>query len=221
MKIHCYIISYKPFDINKAAVVLATAISQVESKNQFTVNNTDLTLLSKFFYSSNDYEAKFFAMSVLNKNGAKEFLPIAENILECDENIATINDKKTNYQASGMRTLLFDELLTNDDTLEGRAMIGRFKNFIENISQKYHTTVLMKTNKDLGDFEEASIGDQRFDLKIKINNRTATPQVREKYKVAKKEFDRLINNSPAGVRTYTDDEPAFSYSDHWNMEIQT
>ena len=184
------------FAINKAAVVLATAISQVESKNQFTVNNTDLTLLSK-----------------------KEFLPIAENILECDENIATINDKKTNYQASGMRTLLFDELLTNDDTLEGRAMIGRFKNFIENISQKYHTTVLMKTNKDLGDFEEASIGDQRFDLKIKINNRTATPQVREKYKVAKKEFDRLINNSPAGVRTYTDDEPAFSYSDHWNMEI--
>lgn len=221
MKIHCYIISYKPFDINKAAVVLATAISQVESKNQFTVNNTDLTLLSKFFYSSNDYEAKFFAMSMLNKNGAKEFLPIAENILECDENIATINDKKTNYQASGMRTLLFDELLTNDDTLEGRAMISRFKNFIENISQKYHTTVLMKTNKDLGDFEEASIGDQRFDLKIKINNRTATPQVREKYKIAKKEFDRLINNSPAGVRTYTDDESAFSFSDHWNMEIQT
>ena len=78
---------------------------------------------------------------------------------------------------------------------------------------------MMKTNKDLGDFEEASIGDQRFDLKIKINNKAATPQVREKYKVAKKEFDRLINNSPAGVRTYTDDKPAFSYSDHWNMEI--
>lgn len=91
--------SYEPFDINKAAVVLATAISQVESKNQFTVNNTDLTLLSKFFYSSNDYEAKFFVMSMLNKNGAGEFLPIAENILECDENIATINNKKTNYQA--------------------------------------------------------------------------------------------------------------------------
>ena len=99
MKIHRYIISYKPFDINKAAVVLATAISQVESKNQFTVNNTDLTLLSKFFYSSNDYEAKFFVMSMLNKNGAREFLPIAESVLECDENIATINDKKTNYQA--------------------------------------------------------------------------------------------------------------------------
>ncbi len=127
------------------------------------------------------------------------------------------------YQASGVRTLLFvnnlDELLTNDDTLEGRAIIGRFKNFIENISQKYHTTVMMKTNKDLGDFEEASIGDQRFDLKIKINNRTATPQEREKYKAAKEEFDRLINKSPIGVRTYTDDEPAFSFSDHWNMEI--
>ena len=91
--------SYEPFDINKAAVVLATAISQVESKNQFTVNNTDLTLLSKFFYSSNDYEAKFFVMSMLNKNGAREFLPIAESVLECDVNIATINDKKTNYQA--------------------------------------------------------------------------------------------------------------------------
>ena len=91
--------SYEPFDINKAAVILATAISQAASKNQFTVNNSDLTLLGKFFYSSNDYEAKFFVMSMLNKNGAKEFLPIAENILECDENIATLNDKKTNYQA--------------------------------------------------------------------------------------------------------------------------
>lgn len=91
--------SYEPFDINKAAVVLATAILQANSKNQFTVNNSDLTLLSKFFYSSNDYEAKFFVMSMLNKNGAREFLPIAESVLECDENIATINDKKTNYQA--------------------------------------------------------------------------------------------------------------------------
>ena len=126
------------------------------------------------------------------------------------------------HQASGVRTLLFvnnlDELLTNDDTLEGRAMIGRFKNFIENISQKYHTTVLMKTNKDLGDFEEASIGDQRFDLKIKINNKAATPQEREKYMAAKEEFDRLINKSPEGVRTYTDDDELdFSYSDHWTI----
>ncbi len=66
-----------PFDINKAVVVLATAISQGEGKNQFTVNNSDLTLLSKFFYSSNDYEAKFFVIGMLNKNRAKEFLPIA------------------------------------------------------------------------------------------------------------------------------------------------
>lgn len=126
------------------------------------------------------------------------------------------------YQVSRVRTLItvnhLDELLTSDDTLEGRVIIGRFKNFIENISQKYHTTILMKTNKDLGDFEEASIGDQRFDLKIKINNKAATLQEREKYKAAKEEFDRLINKSPEGVRTYNDDDD-FSYSDHWNMEI--
>lgn len=126
------------------------------------------------------------------------------------------------YQVSGVRTLItvnhLDELLTNDDTLEGRVIIGRFKNFIENISQKYHTTILMKTNKDLGDFEEASIGDQRFDLKIKINNKAVTLLEREKYKAAKEEFDRLINKSPEGVRTYNDDDD-FSYSDHWNMEI--
>lgn len=112
--------SYEPFDINKAAVVLATAISQANSKNQLSVKNSDLTLLNKFFYSSNDYEAKFFVMSMLNKNGAREFLPIAESILECDESIATLNDKKTNYQARLLLNKYYDlgklkALLESDD----------------------------------------------------------------------------------------------------------
>lgn len=112
--------SYEPFDINKAAVVLATAISQANSRSQLSVKNSDLTLLNKFFYSSNDYEAKFFVMSMLNKNGAKEFLPIAESILECDESVATLNDKKTNYQARLLLNKHYDlgklkVLLESDD----------------------------------------------------------------------------------------------------------
>lgn len=91
--------SYEPHDINKSAVILAASIAQVGEQKDFKADNEDLKLLNKFFYSSNDYEAKFYVMSVLNKNGSKDFVPIAENILECNESIATLNDKKTNYQA--------------------------------------------------------------------------------------------------------------------------
>lgn len=123
------------------------------------------------------------------------------------------------YQTSGIRTLLtvnhLDELLTNDDTQEGRANIGRFKNFVENVSENYHTTILMKTDKNLSDFEEASIGDQRFNLKVKINNREATPEEVERYAKAKEEFDRIYSKTPEDPKFYDDGDSDDSLTDHW------
>lgn len=181
--------SYEPFDINKAAVVLATAISQVESKNQFTVNNTDLTLLSKFFYSSNDYEAKFFVMSMLNKNGAREFLPIAENILECDENIATINNKKTNYQARLLLNKHYNldklkALLESDDVYKIGAL---------NVLSKWGLERHIKLVEPLVNDPDFRIADKAKSVISKLQNL----QTQVKVPVSK-EKDRNLPNDTAG-----------------------
>ena len=181
--------SYEPFDINKAAVVLATAISQVESKNQFTVNNTDLTLLSKFFYSSNDYEAKFFVMSMLNKNGAREFLPIAENILECDENIATINNKKTNYQARLLLNKHYNldklkALLESDDVYKIGAL---------NVLSKWGLERHIKLVEPLVNDPDFRIADKAKSVLLKLQN------LQKQVKVPiSKEKDRNLPDNTAG-----------------------
>lgn len=181
--------SYEPFDINKAAVVLATAISQVESKNQFTVNNTDLTLLSKFFYSSNDYEAKFFVMSMLNKNGAGEFLPIAENILECDENIATINNKKTNYQARLLLNKHYNldklkALLESDDVYKIGAL---------NVLSKWGLERHIKLVEPLVNDPDFRIADKAKSVLLKLQN------LQKQVKVPiSKEKDRNLPDNTAG-----------------------
>lgn len=86
-----------------------------------------------------------------------------------------LNEAEAVFKNTGKRTLLelenLDELLTNDTTSESRSLIGKIKGILENSNQKYHTTILMKTDKALDAFEEASIGDQRFGLKIKLNER--------------------------------------------------
>ena len=181
--------SYEPFDINKAAVVLATAISQVESKNQFTVNNTDLTLLSKFFYSSNDYEAKFFVMSMLNKNGAGEFLPIAENILECDENIATINNKKTNYQARLLLNKHYNldklkALLESDDVYKIGAL---------NVLSKWGLERHIKLVEPLVNDPNFKVADKAKSVILKLQNL----QTQVKVPVSK-EKDRNLPDNTAG-----------------------
>ena len=58
--------------------------------------------------------------------------------------------------------------MTQYDCVEYRRMIGRFKQFAEHCSERYHTTLLMSTNYHLEDFEPASIGSQRFETLVKL-----------------------------------------------------
>lgn len=76
------------------------------------------------------------------------------------------------FKKTGKRTILeidnMDELLTeHENNLSNSKLIGRFKGFVEHISKDCHATVLIRTAKSLDDFEAASIGSQRFGLKIK------------------------------------------------------
>jgi hypothetical protein len=77
------------------------------------------------------------------------------------------------FKETRKRTILLvenlDEMLSDYSTIERRDMIGRFKGFVEHISKDYHMTLVMKTTKPLEDFEPASIGDHRFELKVAVD----------------------------------------------------
>ena len=119
------------------------------------------------------------------------------------------------YQVTGKRTILhienLDELLTDHDTIQKRSLIGRFKMFIEHASKKFHTTILMTTQKDLNDFEEASIGDHRFNIKARINKKTATIEEKKKYKKAKAEYERITK----AEKEYWEKKPSYSNNDSY------
>ncbi len=86
--------------------------------------------------------------------------------------VKELKKAKELYEQTGKRTLLtvenLDELLVDTDSLTSRSRIARIKNITENSVKDYHTTIMIKTTKALEDFEEASIGEQRFGLKIKL-----------------------------------------------------
>ena len=86
--------------------------------------------------------------------------------------VTIAKDAEDVFRLAGKRTILhlkdMDELLTAEETIENVEMIGRFKQFVEYCSEKYHTTVLMKTTKPLEDFEEASIASHRFETLIRL-----------------------------------------------------
>lgn len=133
--------------------------------------------------------------------------------------INTAQEAEKLHEITGTRTLLtvnhLDELLTDDTTLESRSLIGRFKGFIESASDKYHTTILMKTKKSLDDFDEASIGDQRFNIKVKLNERSATPQEKKRYEEVKAELKRLSDKAKNKDSLYHGDSEHYHTGSGW------
>lgn len=78
------------------------------------------------------------------------------------------------YQKTGKRTIVevhnLDKLLTSK-TKKDLITIAHFKSFAELASEKFHTTILMRTDKPLENFESASISCGRFPVKLKIKEK--------------------------------------------------
>ena len=78
------------------------------------------------------------------------------------------------FQKTGKRTIVevhnLDKLLTSK-TKKDLITIAHFKSFAELASEKFHTTILMRTDKPLENFESASIGPNRFLVKLKIKEK--------------------------------------------------
>ena len=79
-----------------------------------------------------------------------------------------------NIKKQGKRTIVevhnLDKLLTSK-TKKDLITIAHFKSFAELASEKFHTTILMRTDKPLENFESASISCGRFPVKLKIKEK--------------------------------------------------
>jgi hypothetical protein len=122
--------------------------------------------------------------------------------------ISKAEDAKNLFKATGKRTLLFvdnlDEMLSDYSTIERRGMIGRFKGFVEHISKDYHTTLVMKTSKPLEDFEPASIGSNRFEIKVPIKDGISEKEAK-KLEELKAEVKRIDDKADRVENDYWED----------------
>lgn len=104
-----------------------------------------------------------------------------------------LKNAQTGYEYTDRRSILYiknlDKLLTNK-TKENIIMIAHFKSFAELASEKYHTTLLFKTDLPLENFESASIGPNRFRLKVKLTNELSEND-EQKVKDLRQEITRL------------------------------
>ena len=92
---------------------------------------------------------------------------------ESIKNLVAIAEKgEADYPTTRKRTMIklvdWDKLLTDEESRESCRMIGLFKQFVEHCSEKYHTTVLLKTTRAMEEFEDASIASHRFETQFKL-----------------------------------------------------
>ena len=132
--------------------------------------------------------------------------------------VALAEEAEIAYRLIGKRTILhlkdMEKLLTAEETLENIKMIARFKQFAEHCSERYHTTLLMSTNYPLEDFEEASIGSQRFETLINLKDGIKPKQKLELEKL-QKEKERLEDQVSLLYKYYWyESEPDYSSSDN-------
>lgn len=135
----------------------------------------------------------------------KEFTYDEENPFESIKKIVAMAENAEKiYKIGGKRTILYlkdiDKLLTQDDCIENRRMIGKFKQLAEHCSELYHTTLLINTSYQLDDFEDASIASHRFGNKIKINDGIKQKQ-KEELKKLQEEKNRLTE-AASSVNNY-------------------
>lgn len=112
--------------------------------------------------------------------------------------VANAENAEFVHKQTGKRTVLYikemDRLLTDEQSIESRRMIGRFKQFAEHCSERYHTTILLTTAYPLDEFEDASIASHRFETQIKLKD-GIKPNQKLELENLQKEKDRLNKTS--------------------------
>ena len=88
------------------------------------------------------------------------------------EMIKTAKNSEELFKTTKVRTLLeldgVDEMLIKPKNRDELKLVSGFKSFAEDLSEKYHTTILTRTDKSLDDFEPASIASNRLGVHIQV-----------------------------------------------------
>ncbi len=125
---------------------------------------------------------------------------------------------KANYNILNRRTLVhyknIDELFAAERTRENKDLMNVLKQFTEQCSDNNKTTVITTTTKKLENLDAPSIGDHRFDLKVRYNKLT-TEADELQLKADKAEIKRLDKMAEIGTYSEKAEEQAF---DNWLKE---
>jgi hypothetical protein len=135
-------------------------------------------------------------------------------------------EAKDIFNMTKERTLLYvenlDELFTDYSTTEKRQIIARYKAFIEHVSEDFHTTLLMKSEKPVEDFESGTLGGQRFGgLNLPIKSVIAQSELDEE-----ESYRKLLNVFTKDAKYAEEILPSYglahlfnSSSEHPNIQL--
>jgi len=98
-----------------------------------------------------------------NKDKPTDIIDRIIDVSEKAEEIFQQTRKRTILEAEGL-----DQMLTNKNSTQAMDNISEFKSIAEDLSERYHTTLIMRTDKPLEQFEAASIASNRLGLHIKV-----------------------------------------------------
>ena len=158
-------------------------------------------------------EKEGFIKWLLDSTGAviKRFKHDTKNPMKTIENIVdTAESAEKAFQHSNTRTILvvddLDKMLTTHGDLKSRKLIARFKGFVEHLSKEYHTTLVTKTSKSLDTFEEASIGPNRFGIKVNLKDGISKDELKtlNEYKAEIKRLDDKASDIDTIQKTFMD-----------------
>lgn len=111
----------------------------------------------------NTVDANYIKLNY-DKNELKKLIIELVEEAEKAEKLFKQTRKRTIIEADGL-----DNILTLDtETRENLSLINAFKNIAENLSENYHTTLIMRTDKPLEQFEAASIASNRLGMHIEV-----------------------------------------------------
>lgn len=156
------------------------------------------------------------------------FHEIQFDINKPQESIKKISDTAQNaketFKNLNLHSIIYvkdlDQLLSDTTSRNSILNIGRFKGLVERMANEYHSTLLMKTDKDLSKLEPAAIGDQRFNLKVNLNG-GITPQEETTLQNIEKEIRRLNNKADECKSVFWDCYYKEPPDDTWLNQLYT
>lgn len=111
-----------------------------------------------------------------------------------DDIINIAENSELAFKHSRTRTLVrvkdLDKLLTDKNSAEAIDNINEFKSIAEDLSPKYHTTIITQTDKSLDDFEPATIASNRLGIHVDLKDGISEEELKE-LETIKAEIKRL------------------------------